>query len=204
MKRMSYFVLGRWNGVRRAISLFGFAAVTLILALPFAPRANAGLLIVNGGFETGDFTGWTQTGNDAFDGVACLPAIPVYQGNCAAFFGPFGSNGGISQVIGGLTPGRQYDLSFAFLSDGGTPSDFSATFGAATLLSLTNPPATAGYQVYSFEVTPAAASETLAFNFRDDPGFLYLDSASIPEPASTALIAVGLAALFMVGMRRQA
>ncbi len=204
MKRVTHFFLGRWNGVRRAISLFGFAAVTLILALYSAPRANSGILVVNGGFDTGDFTGWTQTGNDAFDGVACLPAIPVYQGDCAAFFGPFGSDGGISQVINGLIPGRQYDLGFAFLSDGGIPSDFSVSFGGNTLLSLTDPPATSLYQPYGIEVTATASSETLAFNFRDDPGFLYLDSASIPEPASTGLMALGLAALFMVGMRRKA
>ena len=58
-------------------------------------------LVTNGGFETGDFAGWSQTGDTTFNGVQCPGPDPsVYEGNCSAFFGPSFSVGGIEQTIG--------------------------------------------------------------------------------------------------------
>ena len=51
------------------------ALVLCATALVFCNPARADL-VTNGGFETGDFTGWTQTGNTAFDGVLCPGSWP--------------------------------------------------------------------------------------------------------------------------------
>jgi PEP-CTERM motif len=182
---------------------------TLALAAGFAvavagPAHAAANLVTNGGFETGDFTGWTQTGNSSFNGVQCPgPGPTVFEGNCSAFFGPVGSTGGISQAINGLATGALYQISFAFEPDGGVPSSFSASFGGTSLLSLTNPPASA-YQLLTFNVHATGVSETLAFNFQDDPGFLFLDAArvSVPEPGTLALMGIGLAGLW-AGRKRK-
>src|SRR5436190_16371503 len=85
-----------------ALAFFGFLA-----------SANANL-VVNGGFETGDFSGWTLTGNTVFSGVECPGSALVFEGNCDAFFGPTGSTGGITQTLTGLTVGALYTESFAF------------------------------------------------------------------------------------------
>src|SRR5206468_1114494 len=77
-----------------------------------------------------------------------------------------------------LSVGGHYTVSFAFSPDGGAPSNFSASFGGASLLSLTNP-ALSPFTVYSFDTTATAASQALTFSFRDDPGFLFLDAVSV-------------------------
>src|SRR5437016_2266773 len=77
-------------------------------ALGFCNSAGAASLVTNGGFETGDFTGWTQTGNSTFNGVQSPgPGPSVREGNSSAFFGPVGSVGGISQTLTTI-PGASY------------------------------------------------------------------------------------------------
>jgi hypothetical protein len=167
----------------------------------FCGSADASL-VNNGSFETGDFTGWIQTGNTGFAGVTCPGGAP--GGNCFGFFGPVGSDGGISQSLA-TTPGASYIVDFFFQPDGGKPSDFSAIFGGTTLISLTNPPGSA-FTEYTFVVTATGASTDLAFNFRDDPGFLFLDEVSVnetPLPAALPLFAGGLGVIGLLARRRK-
>ena len=153
-------------------------------------------LVTNGGFETGDFTGWTQFGNTGFSGVTCPGAGNVPEGNCEAFFGQVGSTGGISQNVN-LVANRGTDISFVFDPDGGTPSSFTAMIDAVTLLNLVNPPA-APPTTFSFHVfLPTGGPTALSFSFRDDPGFNFFDNVvvTVPEPATLALMGIALAGL---------
>jgi PEP-CTERM motif len=199
--------VGRTRSGRRAwsaIPLFGAMLMAMGLSLYSAQPAYA-TIVANGGFETGDFSGWTPFGNLGFSGVGCVPDVSpadVAEGICAASFGPIGDTGGISQLLT-LDVGSHYQLSFAFMPDGGIPSSFSVSLGGV-LLSLDDP-AASGYQIYTFDVFATSALENLVFTFRDDPGFLLLDAVSlvIPEPGTIALLAIGLAGMLFMGLRRK-
>ncbi len=183
----------------------GWRAISLLaVAVACVAPSYAGNIVANGGFETGDLTGWTQTGNTGFAGVVC-PGLggQVAEGNCAAFFGPVGSVGGISQNLT-TQVGTTYLINFDFLPDGETPSSFSALFGGTTLISLPNP-ASSAYQLLGYSVTATSTTTALAFNFQDDPGFLYLDGVSVqvaPEPGTVALVSIGMAGLWFWRRRR--
>ena len=184
-------------------SFVGWKTASLLaVAVACMAPSYAGNIVSNGGFETGDFTGWTQTGNSTFNGVEC-PGSGVPQGNCDAFFGPVGSLGGISQVLT-TQAGLVYAISFYFQPEGGSPTSFSASFGGTTLTSLTNP-ASSPYQLLSFGAVASSASTTLSFNFRDDPGFMLLDAVNVqvaPEPATIGLVGIGIGGLLFWRRRR--
>jgi hypothetical protein len=179
---------------KKSLPLMLCSALALAGLAALPERASAGSnLVQNGGFETGDLSGWTEVGNTGYGAVTCGGAP---EGNCEAFFGPIGSLGGIAQSIA-TTPGGEYFIDFILNSDGGTPGAFEVDFGGHTLLSLTNPPA-AGDQGFILDAMATDANTILQIQFQDDSGFMFLDGvqvSSVPEPASLALMSAGLLAL---------
>ncbi len=135
-------------------------------------------------------TGWTQFGNVGFTGVDGS----FHSGSFAAFLGPVGSLGFLSQTLA-TTPGVMYDLSFFLQSDGGTPNQFQVSWNRSVISDQLNLPAF-GYTERDFLSLLATSSTTpLVFGFRNDPGFLHLDDVTLdPVPEPTALILFGTTA----------
>ena len=138
-------------------------ASTAIVALGVsAGSAQAANLVTNGGFETGNFSGWNQSGNTFFTEVN---GGGGFEGS---HFGSFGSfyPGQISQVLN-TTLGQTYTLSFALAQHAyvgrGLISDVSV--GGNTVFSLGNRP-DFNWTVFSTNFTANSASTPLAFTFK--------------------------------------
>jgi len=180
--------------------LRGSAAAFALFGLCVAAPAGAAL-VTNGGFETGDFTGWALTGDSSFSSVVSDPPVPQ-SGTYGASFGPFQTTSGISQTLATVA-GTTYVLDFWLQAESdpfgaSAPNSFLATWNGATVTSLSNSAAFA-YKHLTFNVVATSASTPLAFSFRDDPAFWDLDNVSVavavPEPETWLLVSLGLAAL---------
>lgn len=140
-----------------------------------------------------------------------LPATSPDGGN---FIGsdPAFQNGAISQTIGGLTAGAQYDLSFywagaqQFNQTGPTTEGWQVTFGSQTQSTATDSTPSKGFspwQLQSFTFTASSASQVLSFLATGGPSssippFALLDGVSInqvPEPGSWSVLLGGLGIL---------
>ena len=188
---------------------------TLVLAAAVAAlgtlQAKAEL-ITNGGFETGDFSGWTQYGNTGSTGVRGYPN-PPYEGNFAAQLGPVGSLGFLAQTLTTIA-GSSYDISFAWGSQGGPSNEFRVTWDGNVLLDYVNfnPSDHPDYTVFHFTETASTKSTVLEFGFRQDPTYQGLDAVSVtpssvtstvPEPSTVALLGLGGMCLAVGAYRRR-
>ena len=134
------------------------------------------LLVVNGGFETGDFTGWTRSGN-LKDWQVSAQASYVHSGNYGAQMGPSGLPGYLSQTIPTIS-GSAYTLSFWLNSQGGAPNQFFANWNGNRVYFQTNLGIT-GWINIQVQVTAAGTNSTLQFGFQNNPAYFALDDISL-------------------------
>jgi hypothetical protein len=178
--------------MKRISAAFAVAVATVAMS-----GAGARELIQNGGFETGNFTGWTVSGipnNMTVNGVN--PQTGYYA---TAVAPP--TRGILSQMVS-TVPGEQYSFSF-WLASNTTTLPAIAGFGSQDLEPFGNWPSS--YTQYQFTVTATSDSTEIRFA-TDAPGFFYLDNVSlvpIPEP-STIVALTALGAMAGVGIWRRA
>jgi hypothetical protein len=183
-----------------------------LLAFGTVGIANASSnLVTNGSFETGDFTGWSVSGDTGFAGVCDVSSCPggytPQDGNYAAYFGPVGDTATISQNIA-TTPGESYTLSFYLAApENGTPNYFSVTFGSSSF-SFSNFGASFDWQQFTMTTVATTDQTPLSFTFRNDPSYWFLDNVTVqptggtvPEPGTLALFGTG--ALGLAGFARR-
>jgi hypothetical protein len=164
--------------------LLSFAALTLVLAM--AGGASA-IPVVNPGFETGDFFGWTTipAGSGSLFGVGGNP----HTGNFAASFGGV-TAGSFDMILQDLatTPGQSYTLRFWLANSGGPANSFQALWGGSTVVDVTNS-ASFDYTLFSTTVTATAATTQLKFQSYHLPAFYSLDDISVEGSVEEVAVA---------------
>jgi fibronectin type 3 domain-containing protein len=156
-------------------------------------------LVTNGGFETGDFTGWTPPDPNnvwAFvDYLGMSGEILPHSGSFEADFATSGSLGYLSQTLA-TTPGASYLISFWVNNSLGDPNEFLVSWHGANVFGPMSLP-TVGWTNIQLQVTATGTSTVLQFGFEDDYNLLGLDDVSVglsasltPPPSPTGLQAV--------------
>ena len=188
---------------------YGILALVSLLGLGITHSARANL-ITNGGFETGDFSGWTVSGTDN-DVVGSVPLIPPHSGNFQALFGV--GNNSITQNVA-TTPGSSYVIRFWVAAKifNQVAGAFSVSWGALTVTSGLTPPGIHPYTEFTFSVPALSPTTALQFQFSDPnitSNTYYLDDISVnpagvgvPDGGST-LPLLGFASLGLVALRRK-
>ena len=142
-------------------------------------------LVQNGGFETGSFTDWTQSGDSSYSSVVGSNPDYVHSGKYGARLGPPDS-GYLSQTIPTVS-GQTYALSFWLRNAGGaTPNWFQVQWNGSTVFEQQNLRAT-GWTNVQFFVSAIGDSSSLQFGFWDVPSYLGLDDVSLKAVASSAV-----------------
>ena len=186
------------------LSVLSVAAVP-VLASP---------IVLNGGFETGTFAGWTTTPGPV--SLLYVGTANPHSGAYSAVFG--GMNFGlfmedtISQSLA-TTPGQSYVVDFWLTeqTSGCDPlirfcraNDFNVFWNGDWILGLISMDPF-GYTKFSLNVLATGATSTLSFAAADEPGYYRLDDIridAVPEPASLLLLGGGLAG-WVAGRRRR-
>ena len=176
-----------------------FFALSAALAAATPGAAWADNLVVNGGFETGDFTGWTQFDNPDNTAVAGQFGLAPHSGDYQGVFGPVDSTGGITQVLNTVA-GQNYTISLWLANLGNhAPNYASISFGGQTLQTFSDAGGFA-YTNLTYSAVATGAQTALTFTFRNGPSYFIMDDVSVsglegtpavPEPATWGMMIAG-------------
>jgi len=155
--------------------------------------------ILNGGFETGNFTNWTQSGDYYYSGVA-TGSTYAHTGKYGAALETGGTMGFLLQTLA-TTPGAVYLISFWLDSPRkyNITNDFQVSWNGNVLLNNTNL-AAIGWTNIQLTVTATASISTLQFGYLNDYFYFGLDDVSVSsaQPPAPGIASISLSGTNLV------
>jgi hypothetical protein len=174
------------------------AAASFLVCFSLAAPLLATELVINGGFETGTFSGWDLSGSTDYMSVSSVYG-DAKTGTYGAKLGPMAAHGFLSQSQAMATnPGDIYQISWWLRNGASGTNDFNVTWGGSTLLSASNM-AQQPYTSYADSRLASGTSTALTFAVRNDPNFFYLDDVSVTLAGHQQLSASSDATKVLVG-----
>ena len=154
----------------------------ILQSFPFT-LSVAQSIVANGGFETGDFSGWTLNATSTL--VDTRTGL-IHSGKYGANLGQTNTLGYLSQTLPTIA-GQTYRLSLFLVNAknayGATPNEFLVQWEGATIFDQSNRPFGAWTNL-QFTVTATNSGSLLQFGFYDDPYYLGLDDISVKPIAA--------------------
>ncbi|HEV2694633.1 MAG TPA: immunoglobulin domain-containing protein, partial [Verrucomicrobiae bacterium] len=183
----------------------GVYNTSLVLSNQTSHLAQSGLVfsasigqsvVQNGGFETGDNTGWPFTGTSGDDGIANSTAVAGMSPHTGSYYWVFGEVGALASISQNVptVPGQLYLLSLwvdsvanPFSGHKTTPNEFQILWNGSTVLDKVNL-GKVGWVNMQVVVTATGTNSAIQLAGRDDNYFLGLDDISM-IPGSAPFIA---------------
>jgi VCBS repeat-containing protein len=133
-------------------------------------------VVVNGGFESGDLTGWSATTHVQVQ----FFGLGGQYGNYSALLSANTSSDSLAQNIA-TTPGQHYTLGFDVTGDADSSSNSLAVSWDGTTILAVNDGQSGAFTHYSFDVVGDAtlSSTQLQFTYTDDGTGLRVDNVSL-------------------------
>jgi hypothetical protein len=135
-------------------------------------------LVVNCGFETGDFSGWNVAWPLSADPFTLVTNGSPHTGTYAADLGAVPGENSVSQAISGTVAGSLYEVSFWLSNDNFVfPNEFHVQWDGLQIFALNN---TLGfhYRRFSFVVL-ANGFDVLRFDEQNVPAYFHLDDVVV-------------------------
>jgi hypothetical protein len=194
------------------------AATALLIALVAAPQAAVANIVVNGGFETGDFTGWTEHAC-SFIGCGLQPYFVAGNSHAGSFAADTGcvdqdlcfdqTTGSYIKQTLATSAGSSYTLSF-WLDPNGTPAGEEVFWNGAVVGTFLNEPAHVYTQFTINDLLATSDSTVLQFDGFDDPEVIFIDdiavnlaTGAVPEPMPLALLSLGLVGMAIARRKKR-